>query len=241
MEKRTEQPLVDSLRTTAVYADGRTEEKRQAVLREHLLELVIDGEPFSRIVCTRAALRELVVGRLCAQRLIESAEDIAALRLTEDDARAEVRLTERKARRPLCRIKAAPTWRSEWVFALARRFREGLPLHSETFSAHCALLARRGEVLCAAEDISRHNAVDKVIGSALLRGIPLSSCMLFTSGRVPVDMAEKAVAVGVPVLVSKAAATAEAIRLAEAYGLTLLCHARENGYVVMTGKAADSY
>ena len=51
-----------------------------------------------------------------------------------------------------------------------------------------------------------------------------------TSGRVPADMAEKEVAAGVPVLVSKAAATAGAIRLAGEYGLTLLTHAREDSY-----------
>ncbi|MBO6267285.1 MAG: formate dehydrogenase accessory sulfurtransferase FdhD, partial [Synergistaceae bacterium] len=60
----------------------------------------------------------------------------------------------------------------------------------------------------------------------------LSDCVLFTSGRVAADMAEKAVAAGVPVLISKASPTEDAIRLARAYRLTLLCRAREDRYTV---------
>lgn len=157
---------------------------------------------------------------------------MAALRFTEGDARAEVRLAARRERGALRRLAQGAPWREDWVLALSRRFAEGMPLHDATCSTHCALLARRGELLCAAEDISRHNAVDKAIGHALLRGVPLSECMLFTSGRVPADMAEKAIAAGIPVLASKSAATEEAIRLAADYGLTLICHARESGFVV---------
>ena len=54
-----------------------------------------------------------------------------------------------------------------------------------------------------AEDIGRHNAVDKAVGYAVLNDIPLSGCMIFTSGRVPVDMVEKVIVAGIPVLVSK--------------------------------------
>lgn len=230
VEHNNEQPLVRHIHARTICADGREEERSEALLAEHVLELAVNGEAFLRIVCTRTELREMVVGRLCTERLIDGIDDVAALLLTDADKRAEARLTGKRERRSLRPIKQAPPWESAWVFALARRFHDGLPLHNETFSAHCALLARRGEILCAAEDISRHNAVDKAVGYALLCGIPLSECMLFTSGRVPSDMVEKAVAAGIPVLVSKAAATAEAIRLAGEYGLTLLCRAREDSY-----------
>ena len=112
------------------------------------------------------------------------------------EAKAEVRLAEKKERRALHRIEQTPAWRSEWVFTLARRFQAGMPLHDGTFSTHSAFLMQNGEILYGSEDISRHNAVDKVIGHALTEGVPLSACILFTSGRVPKDMAEKTVADG---------------------------------------------
>ena len=231
MENR-EQPPVRCVQTRTVYADGREEQKSEMVICEHALDLVIDGKPFARIICTRRELREMIVGRLLTQRLIGGADDIEELSFTEDETKAEVRIRAGKGPRALYRIEQTPAWRSEWVFALARRFQTGMPLHDETFSTHSAFLMRKGEILYGCEDISRHNAVDKVIGHALTGGVPLSTCILFTSGRVPKDMTEKTVAAGIPMLVTKAAASADAIRFAREYGLTLICHARESGFVV---------
>lgn len=237
MENR-EQPLVTCVQTRTVYADGHKEQKNETVLCEHALDLSIDGKPLACVICTRSELREMIVGRLLTQRLIDGTNDIAELSFTENETKAEVRLAAEKERHALHRIEQTPAWRSEWVFALARRFQAGMPLHDETFSTHSAFLMQNGEILYGSEDISRHNAVDKVIGHALTDGVPLSACILFTSGRVPKDMAEKAVAAGIPVLVSKAAATADAIRFAGKYGLTLICHARESGFMTYDDWAA---
>jgi len=76
------------------------------------------------------------------------------------------------------------------------------------------------------EDIGRHNAFDKVVGWALLNGVDLAKCMLYTSGRVPSDMASKAIRAGIPILVSKSVATDQGVALARAYGLTLICEAK---------------
>lgn len=215
-----------------VYADGRVEHTSLAALSEHTLSVCVNDRPWAKIVCTCTALRELVTGRLCTQRLIAAADEIGALDFSEDGARADASLIGSVAPRPLRRFRHAARWEDEWIFALARRFDEELPLHRATRSAHCAFLSRGGEVLCTAEDVGRHNAVDKVVGAALLSGAALGDCVLFTSGRVPLDMAEKAVAAGVPVLASKASATAEAIRFARAYGLTLICRVREDCFTV---------
>ena len=109
-----------------------------------------------------------------------------------------------------------------------------MPLHRETFAAHSAFLARHGEILYACEDISRHNAVDKVIGLALQNGILPSQCMLFTSGRVPADMVKKAAAAGIPVLLSKSMPTEDAARLAAANGICLIGQLREDGFLVFS-------
>ena len=73
------------------------------------------------------------------------------------------------------------------------------------------------------EDIGRHNALDKAVGSMLLAGVPLSECVLYTSGRVPMDMVRKAIRAGVPALVSKTMPTVQSLELAQEYGLQLLC------------------
>ena len=111
------------------------------------------------------------------------------------------------------------------IFSLAREFSKETALHVKTGGTHSCILASEGETVFVSEDIGRHNAVDKAVGYALLNGIDLSRCMLFTSGRVPVDMVQKVIAAGIPVLVSKSVPTSESVELAREYGLNLVCRA----------------
>lgn len=126
-------------------------------------------------------------------------------------------------------------WKAEQVFDLADRFHAGMPLHGQTWATHSCFLAKDGQLLFQCEDIGRHNALDKAIGYALRHGIPLSRCMVYSSGRIPTDMAMKAIRAGIPILASKASPTAEAIALAKEYGLTLVCAARRDRMKLFAG------
>ena len=77
--------------------------------------------------------------------------------------------------------------------------------------------------------------MDKVIGYAVLHHIAFEKCIVFTSGRVPTDMVMKVIAVGIPILVSKAVPTDAAIELAQLRGLTLICRAWEDSFEIYTG------
>ena len=105
--------------------------------------------------------------------------------------------------------------------ALADAMGQGLPLYRATHAVHSCLLLRAGRILYRCEDLGRHNALDKAVGCALTEGVPLAECVLFTSGRVPVDMVRKAIRAGVPALVSKSMPTVQSLELAEEYGLKL--------------------
>lgn len=123
-------------------------------------------------------------------------------------------------------------YRPDWIFELAAAFKRDSKIHSRTAGTHSCYLASRGEILYSAEDIGRHNALDKAVGAAALRGIPMKDCMLFTTGRVPADMARKVITAGVPVLVSKSVPTNAAIELAREYDLTLICRAWPDSYEI---------
>lgn len=127
------------------------------------------------------------------------------------------------------------SWKSSWIFALADRFKDGMPLHGQTWCTHSCFLAYQDQLLFQCEDIGRHNALDKAIGYALLHGIDLSQCIVYLSGRVPTEMVFKAVISGIPVLASKASPTAEAVRLAKDYHLTLVCAARPDRMRLFAG------
>jgi FdhD protein len=99
-------------------------------------------------------------------------------------------------------------------------------LYQETGGVHNAALCKGGGVIFFSEDIGRHNALDKVIGLALLAGIPREDTLVVTSGRISSAVVAKMVRAKVPVLVSRSAPTSEAVRLAEAFGITLIGFAR---------------
>ena len=244
---------VRSIETRVVYADGRAEFSRASLLREHTLDLVVNLRHLARLVCTGGELRALATGFLYTERIIDSVEEIEGLYLCPDGYTARVFLKKQleaveatrtdkscctknrllldvPGKRPLCRVEDRSCWTDADIFRLAARFRERMPLHTETESTHCCFLMVQGEIVYACEDIGRHNALDKAVGFALLNGIPLPECVAYTSGRVPVDMTEKAIAAGLPVLVSKATPTAESAALAKEYGLTLICRAWEDRY-----------
>lgn len=118
----------------------------------------------------------------------------------------------------------------EGAFRLIEEFAKESPLHEQTHGTHSAYLSKNGKLLYKMEDIGRHNALDKVIGKALLDGVDLKKCMIFTSGRVPVDMIQKVIRSQVPVLVSNTVPTDKALILAEHYGVRVFTSAK-NGHM----------
>jgi FdhD protein len=91
---------------------------------------------------------------------------------------------------------------------------------------HGAALSDGEKILVFAEDIGRHNAVDKVIGHAILAKIPFSKKIMFVSCRLSSEIVSKCSRWGIPILVSRAAATDLAIEIAETSGMTLVGFAR---------------
>ena len=106
-------------------------------------------------------------------------------------------------------------------------------LWTKTGGVHCSVLFREGgEIVAVMTDVGRHNTVDKVVGSAILNGIDLSRCFLGCTGRQPYGMVKKCMNAGIPIIISKAASTADGIRLARKSGITLICFARGDRFTI---------
>ena len=215
-----------------VTPDGGKERLRRSLMTEHRLTVTVDGEPFAETVCTRNLLRQLVLGRLCTAGHIASAADVASLHFSENEDRAEVALRPEAGRRETRPIKDQSAWRSGDIFRLAAYLRENMPLHDETLGTHGCLLMHRGEILCCCEDIGRQNALDKAVGEALARSLPLKECVLYTTGRVSAEIVQKVFTAGARVLASRTLPTLEAVALAQKRGLTLIGRAWEEQYEV---------
>jgi FdhD protein len=117
-----------------------------------------------------------------------------------------------------------PQLTPETLYGLPDRLSEAQRVFASTGGLHAAgLFTADGELLAAREDVGRHNAVDKLVGWALLSGrLPGSDLVLLVSGRASYEIVQKALAAGVPVVGAVSAPSSLAVAVAEEFGLTLV-------------------
>ncbi len=126
------------------------------------------------------------------------------------------------------------------VFAALGNLDRNQKLNEQTHAVHAAAFcARDGAILALREDVGRHNALDKLIGALLRKGVSAGDGFIVVTSRASFEMVEKAAIFGATTLVAISAPTSLAIERAQALGMTLAAIARADGAMVFTG-ALDS-
>jgi FdhD protein len=236
---------------------GRVAEVKSEVVREQPLVVYVNGTKFVTLLCSPLKLDCLVLGYLWLEKVIASVDDVVRLEVSEVDGRADVTLarevelpteriltsgcgggiTFRIDPRLFSRIDSRVRVRPEQI---SRRMRE-LFAAAENYRAsrgiHGAALSDGEKLLIVAEDVGRHNAVDKIMGEALLRNIPTRDRILLSTGRISSEMLLKAARMSVPVVASRTSPTEMAVSLAEQLGLTVVGYVRPDGLNLYAGDA----
>jgi FdhD protein len=235
-----------------VHHDGRAD----AVAVEEPLEIRVDGEPLAVTMRTPGHDEELALGFLLGEGLIDGPR---AAGPTADFAANTVEVSGPLLRDPGARrfyttsscgvcgkgaleevavasppIGYGPLVPRSLLAALPERLAQ--PAFAKTGGLHATgLFDADGALTYAREDVGRHNAMDKVIGRALLDGlVPLKERILCVSGRLSFELAQKAAVAGAPILVGVSAPSSLAIALADDRGLTLCGFARGESVNVYT-------
>lgn len=169
--------------------------------------------------CTPTHMEELVLGsRYLADDLTETEQQIYGLNERKD-----------------CFLEAVNV---DEIFQVAKEcFENPGSLFADTGCAHSCALVHKGQVLCQMEDIGRYNALDKVIGYALIHQIPYKEAYVFASGRISAGYISKAAKAGFLMVVSRAAVTKAAVDIAKKENVTLVGFIRKNsGNIYYEGK-----
>ncbi len=235
-----------------VFPDGHSEETYSRCICEFPLTVSVNGSVVLKLVCTGENIEELVTGRLFTDGIIRNAADITSFSFSDNGHIAEITADTDicpgaaavcdTINAPATQKKLLPIEKTvpdtETVFGMIRLFSDDSGLHRKTGAAHRCIIRCENEdgsaIHAVFEDISRHNAVDKAVGFAVRSQFDMKRCILFTSGRVPVDMAKKVIAAGIPVLISKSVPSEDAVRLSMEYGLTLICRAWSDSCEIYT-------
>jgi FdhD protein len=241
----------------AVVGITRDDGVRDEVAVEEPLEIRVDGAPLAVTMRTPGNDDELALGFLHGEGLIDGPRTVG---LTDDFAANIVDVAGPLLRDPGARrfyttsscgicgkgaleevaVQAPPLAPGPLVdrallAALPERLRQ--PTFERTGGLHATgLFTAAGELLAVREDVGRHNAMDKVIGWALVEGrVPLRDLVLCVSGRLAFELVQKAALAGAPILVGVGAPTSLAVELAADRGMTLAGFARGDRVNVYTG------
>jgi len=135
----------------------------------------------------------------------------------------------------LTRLPLSLKMEARVILESVRRLNTFAEIFRKTGGVHvAALYSAEGELLTYAEDVGRHNAVDKIIGVAALKDMELYKCFIASSGRLTGDIVVKAARMGVPLIASMTAAISSGVEAAQHTGVTLVSFARGNRLNVLT-------
>lgn len=215
--------------------------------------IYVNQQALVTILCTPNKLDCLTYGYLYAEGIITGIGDVSSIRVSPEEALADVVLNNPDFTPPTLKklgcsgssvfktqgpygqkINSHLTVAPEQVLAMMQELLEQMELYKVSGGVHTSALTDTANLLVVAEDIGRHNTLNKIQGECILKGISTKDKMLLITGRISSEMLLKAAKMEVPIVVSRHAPTKNAILLAEDLGIALVGQVKEERLAVFT-------
>jgi FdhD protein len=228
------------------------------IIVEKVLNIYINKKYYSSLMCTPNEKIELAIGFLFAEgvissmksvkRVVETSENIVCVildhNLEEDfetrkalisgcaNGSMDLRILEEYAIKP---VESNYKYSVNEILLMMKEFNHKSELFKQTGGVHSCSICSNSGIVYFSEDIGRHNALDKVIGKALLNNIGLEDKLLMATGRISSDIAIKAARAGIPIIVSHSAPTDMALDIAKKSNITMVGFVRGNRMSIYCG------
>lgn len=237
-----------------VYQDSSREEVEGSVIEEGLVRVHVNGFELATFMCTPHELDELAIGFLRSEGFIKSLDDIRVLTVCPNRSCVDVWLRDLSFRPPATRLivtsgcgggitfddlsrqhrplDSTQRLTPAQVSDLVQQLYQAARLYQEARGVHTSALSDGHRLLLVAEDVGRHNTIDRLWGKALKQGIDTRDRVLVATGRISSEMLNKAAKMGVPIVISRTSPTSLSVELARAWNITVIGYVRRNGFRV---------
>jgi FdhD protein len=237
------------------YQNGSWERTEAEVILESTVALTVNGEAWLAFRCTPIDLEALAAGFLFNEGIIQKKEEIASIRVCENEHNIDVWIhhrTEKPAtwqrtsgctggitavdlinhQPPVGAFSQDEDLNPEQVNQMLMLLFRSQQLYRSAGGVHTSVLSDGVEITASAEDIGRHNSLDKIAGLCLLHDLHPERRILITTGRISSEMIQKSARIGAAIVISRTSPTSISILLAEQMGITLIGYARGSQFTV---------
>ncbi|MDP8202366.1 MAG: formate dehydrogenase accessory sulfurtransferase FdhD [Candidatus Tenebribacter burtonii] len=239
------------------YKNGNFEIMTDPVVKEVSFRIFVNYKRLVSIACMPENLQELAIGFLFSEGLLLNMKELISSKINNDELYIDFQLqipedritsffetgektsgcgsslssaiSGERNNFPKIKLKA------EDILNQMQQFQQDSLLFKQTGGVHSAGIIQGNKLIFSANDIGRHNAVDKVVGMAVRNNVKLSDSYLICSGRISSEIVKKCIRLDIPLIVSQSAATSEAIRLGWEYKTYIIGFARGKRFNLYTG------
>ncbi len=233
-------------KTWIIKVNHQPREVEDIVAIDAKMELNVNGKLLGKFYLSPYNLEDFALGYLLDEKYIKSQEDVRKIEFYSESIQVFLKEFEDKnaddmscydgwfhREQSMTSVKSDLMVEKENILQAYDRLIEKAEVWSKTGGTHVAALVDEKHFILR-EDVSRHVAVDKVIGAGLKEDLDFSNSFLVCSGRIPPDRVVKLANVGIPIMATKAAPTVEGLRIGEEAGVTLVGFLRNGRFNIYT-------